>query len=94
MEYEKEKEMLGYIVELARAKKIKNFDQPLNNWDVSKVTDMRRMFRGASSFDQDISMWDVSKVKDYEGIFDDCPIKLRNMPKKFRKYYENDISRY
>jgi len=39
-------------------------------------------------------MWDVSKVKDYEGIFNDCPIKLRNMPKKFRKYYENDISRY
>ena len=27
-----------------------SFNQPLNNWDVSNVTDMRRMFNGARSF--------------------------------------------
>ena len=27
-----------------------SFNQPLNNWDVSKVTDMADMFNGARSF--------------------------------------------
>jgi surface protein len=71
-----------------------SFNQDISMWDVSKVTDMREMFKGASLFNQDISMWDVSKVTYYEGIFDDCPIKLKNMPEKFRKCYKDDISRY
>ena len=29
-----------------------SFNQPLNNWDVSKVLDMERMFFNASSFNQ------------------------------------------
>jgi surface protein len=36
------------------------FNQPLNSWDVSSVTDMYHMFSSAIAFDQDISAWDVS----------------------------------
>ena len=39
-----------------------NFNQPIDNWDVSKVTDMSGMFVFASAFNQDISNWDVSSV--------------------------------
>ena len=35
----------------------RSFNQPLNNWNVSKVTDMERMFRGATSFDQPLNNW-------------------------------------
>ena len=31
-----------------------SFNQPLNDWRVDKVTDMREMFRKASSFNQDL----------------------------------------
>jgi surface protein len=39
-----------------------SFNQPLNNWDVSQVTDMRDMFYGAESFNQPLDNWDVSQV--------------------------------
>ena len=32
------------------------------NWNVSKVTNMSNMFRGASVFNQDLSMWCVSNI--------------------------------
>ena len=39
-----------------------NFNQPLDKWDVSKVTNMSVMFYGATSFNQPLDNWDVSKV--------------------------------
>ena len=51
-----------------------SFNQPLNNWNVSNVTNMHYMFGDASSFDQDISMWNVSKVSSYNLFADSCPI--------------------
>ena len=39
------------------------------NWDVSSVTNMSYMFRGASSFNQDISSWDTSSVTDMAVMF-------------------------
>jgi len=41
----------------------------LSRWDVSKVTDMQAMFRGAVSFNSDLSRWDVSNVVQLDGMF-------------------------
>ncbi|MDC7224675.1 MAG: BspA family leucine-rich repeat surface protein, partial [Spirochaetales bacterium] len=38
--------------------------------DVSGVTDMSRIFEGASAFNQDISGWDVSRVTDMSSMFE------------------------
>ena len=35
---------------------------PIGTWDVSRITDMSEMFKGASDFKQDLSNWDVSNV--------------------------------
>ena len=43
------------------------FNQPIGNWDVSNVTNMRFMFIG--DFNQPISSWDVSSVTDMSGMF-------------------------
>jgi len=40
----------------------------ISDWDVSKVTDMSKMFQ-RSSFNQDISKWDVSNVTDMDNMF-------------------------
>ena len=45
------------------------FNQPIGDWNVSKVTNMEGMFGGCDSFNQDISNWDVSKVTNMEGMF-------------------------
>ena len=37
-----------------------NFNQPLDNWDVSNVTNMVFMFWGAESFNQPLNNWDLS----------------------------------
>ncbi len=54
-----------------------NFNQDLNNWDVSQVglssdplvNDMYGMFYGASSFNGDITGWDVSNVTNMHAMF-------------------------
>ena len=38
-------------------------------WDVSRVTDMSRMFAHAKVFDSDISKWDVSRVNNMRSMF-------------------------
>ncbi|PZW43908.1 putative secreted protein (Por secretion system target) [Mesonia algae] len=45
------------------------FNQPINNWDVSNVTNMTRMFQYALSFNQPISSWDVSNVTNMISMF-------------------------
>lgn len=44
----------------------------IGSWDVSSVTDMSRMFQGATAFDQDIGSWDVSSVSTMFGMFDNA----------------------
>ncbi|WP_086301876.1 BspA family leucine-rich repeat surface protein, partial [Campylobacter devanensis] len=45
------------------------FNQPLNNWDVSSVTNMEGMFLGNESFNQFLNDWNVSNVKNIRGMF-------------------------
>jgi MoxR-like ATPase len=48
-----------------------SFNQPIGEWDVSNVTDMRFLFQNAKSFHQPIESWDVKNVLSY-----DCDVFL------------------
>ena len=45
---------------------------PIGEWDVSRVTDMWRMFYYATQFNSDVSKWDVSRVIDMREMFGDA----------------------
>ena len=47
---------------------ISGFNEDISNWDVSKVTDMSKMFAN-TSFNQDISKWNVSRVQHFDSMF-------------------------
>jgi surface protein len=59
------------------------FNQPLENWDVSSVTNMRGMFNDTQAFDQDLSSWG-SQVDEFIGknYFSGgtCPLKTSHHP--------------
>ena len=44
--------------------------KPIGEWDVSRVTDMSRLFMLERNFNEDISQWDVSNVINMELMFD------------------------
>ena len=46
-----------------------SFNQPLNKWNVSKVTNMSEMFFYANSFNQPLNKWNVSNETDMERMF-------------------------
>ena len=54
------------------------FNQPLNSWNVSNVTDMSEMFKDCKSFNQPLDGWNVSNVTNMRGMFEDC--KSFNQP--------------
>ena len=41
----------------------------ISTWDVSRVTDMRELFKDHSSFNQSLDGWDVSSVTDMSYMF-------------------------
>jgi surface protein len=46
------------------------FNQPIEGWDVSSVTNMSYMFAGAEAFNQPIGDWDVSSVTDMTAMLE------------------------
>jgi surface protein len=50
----------------------REFNQPIGNWDVSKVTDMSLMFENAKAFNQPIGNWDVSNVTYMYNMFQEA----------------------
>ena len=49
-----------------------SFNQPLDAWNVSSVTDFSSMFR-ETPFNQPLDAWDVSSVTDFSGMFRSTP---------------------
>ncbi|WP_299055869.1 BspA family leucine-rich repeat surface protein [uncultured Polaribacter sp.] len=56
----------------------KSFNQSLDNWDVSKVTNMEGMFNSAKSFNQFLDNWDVSRVINTYGMFFNAHWGMKN----------------
>ena len=48
----------------------RNFNQPIGDWNTSKVTTMEGMFEKATSFNQPIDNWDTSKVTTMDRMFE------------------------
>ena len=49
-----------------------SFNQPLNSWDVSNVTNMSVMFGRTTAFDQPLDNWDTSNVTNMALMFGDA----------------------
>ena len=49
--------------------KASSFDESINHWDTSNITDMNDMFNEASSFNQPLDKWDTSNVTDMCTMF-------------------------
>lgn len=45
------------------------YNAPLDNWNVSAITDMSECFSNAQQFNQDIGMWDVSSCTTFQNMF-------------------------
>ena len=44
----------------------------IEDWDVSHVVSMRRMFLNCLDFNEDLNKWDVSQVTDMSQMFKNC----------------------
>lgn len=52
----------------ANATLVARFNEPLNDWDTSKVVSMAGTFQGAISFNQPLNKWNVAKVTNFEYV--------------------------
>ena len=53
-------------------KKLNSRSHLINNWDVSKVTNMSYIFWDLSLFNQELNDWDVGNVKNMQYMFSNC----------------------
>ena len=60
------------------------FNQPLEQWNVSNVTNMEKMFYKASAFNQPLEQWNVGNVTNTGGMFYGSGMSSGNMPPLFR----------
>ena len=49
-----------------------NYNQPLNNWDTSNVSQIQRMFKQNTVFNQPLNNWDTSNVITFRECFFSC----------------------
>ena len=68
----------------------RSFNQPLNNWNVSNVTDMHLMFYGATSFNQPLNDWNVSNVKKMYCMFLGATSFNQPLHAPTYSYYDSD----
>ena len=68
-------------------KDAKNFNSPINEWDVSKVEDMSEMFRGAESFNQPLDEWKLHKLLYTNHMFNGA----RSFKKNIRAWIQTAI---
>jgi surface protein len=48
------------------------YNNTINTWTTSSITNMATMFNGCTSFNQPLNSWDVSNVTGFNGMFQDC----------------------
>ena len=48
------------------------FNQPLNDWNVSRVENMQSMFENCMKFNQPLNDWNISNVKNMRSMFKNC----------------------
>jgi len=83
---------LSNVKDMSTMFAVSNFNQDINNWDMSKVENLQMMFF-FSSFNQNIGNWNTSNVTDMSGMFGLTPFnksivdwdtsKVRNMGAMF-----------
>jgi surface protein len=66
-------------------KEASNFNQPLNSWNVSNVTNMYKMFMNANKFDRRLNKWNMIQVKRKDRMFEMSKngILIENNPDKY-----------
>ncbi|AYN69363.1 BspA family leucine-rich repeat surface protein [Euzebyella marina] len=57
------------------------FNQPIDQWDVSKLRYLDGMFEDASAFDQNLEGWNIGKVENMDRMFDNSGLSIRNYDK-------------
>ena len=49
-----------------------NFNQSLNNWNVSNVKSMEQMFKGCGKFNQSLNKWNILNITNMQNMFYGC----------------------
>ena len=80
---------------------------PINDWDVSNVTNMSNLFASNTRFNEPLNKWNVGKVTNMEGMFSSCarfnqPLnnwnvsKVKNMKEMFAgcQYFNQPLNNW
>ncbi|MDN3673462.1 BspA family leucine-rich repeat surface protein [Flavobacterium branchiarum] len=60
---------LSQVTDMSSMFAASSFNSPVNNWDVSNVTNIASLFNAAFAFNQSLNNWNVSKVTDMHALF-------------------------